>query len=151
MNAARDERAFCLLRSRVTDFTRDMKLCDGWYDSEEGNFRWTQKSFSVALGPLATQSAAQLTLYFYLPEIMIEQLGKAGLRAAVNGIALEKHEYSTPGNHTYTAKVPAHALDGEHLYVEFTVDQSFSFGNDDRELGVLVSFALGNPILLTPS
>jgi tRNA (mo5U34)-methyltransferase len=151
VSADRDERAFCLLRSRATDFTRDVKLCEGWYDSEDGNFRWTQKSFSVTLGPLATQSAAQLSLFFYLPEIMIQQLGKVGLRATVNGTALEKHEYSTPGDQVYTERVPPDALGGTELRIEFTVDQPFSFGNDDRELGVLVSFARGRPILLTPS
>jgi tRNA (mo5U34)-methyltransferase len=149
VSADRDERAFCLLRSRATDFSRDVKLCDGWYSSEDGNFRWTQKSFSVTLGQLEAESAAQLSLFFYVPEIMIQQLGKVGLRATVNGTVLEKREYSKPGEQIYTAKVPIDALGGKEALIEFSVDKPFKFGDDDRELGVLVSFARGQPILLT--
>src|SRR5260370_16285416 len=92
-----DERAFCLLRSRVTDFTRHVELGDGWYDLENGMWRWTQKSFTILASPPRDGGVEQMSLAFYVPEVTVQSLGKVTLGASVNGVALQKHVYTTPG------------------------------------------------------
>ncbi len=143
-----DERAFCLLRSRVTDFARPVELVDGWYDLENGMWRWTQKSFTILVSPPRGDGVAQMSLGFYLPDVIVQALGKVTLGASVNGVALEKHVYTTPGEQLYSEKIPPVALEGGRLRIEFAVDQAFSFGDDDRELGVLVNFMGRSPISL---
>jgi tRNA (mo5U34)-methyltransferase len=144
----RDERAFCLLRSRVTDFTRQVELGDGWYDLENGMWRWTQKSFSLVVSRPPEDGVAEMSFRFYLPEVIVQSLGKVTLGANVNGIVLEKHVYTAPGEQVYAEKIPPDALREDRLRIEFAVDEAFSFGADERELGVLVNFLGRSPISL---
>ena len=149
VSARGDERAFCLLRSRTTDYTLDLRLGDGWYELEQNTFRWTRASFSVDIGRPQRHDMPELSFFFYLPEMIIKALGHVGLTATVNGIPLEKHSYASEGHHVYTEKIPAAALQDEGLRIEFTVDQPFTSANDHRELGVLVSFSDRCPVAVS--
>ncbi len=143
-----DERAFCLLRSRATDFSRQVELGDGWYDLENGMWRWTQKSFTILVSRPRGDGVAQVSLAFYLPEVIVQSLGKVTLGASVNGVALQKHVYTTPGEQLYVERIPPLTSGNGPLRIEFTVDEAFSSGTDDRELGVLVNFTGRSPISL---
>jgi hypothetical protein len=66
----------------------------------------------------------------------------------VNGVALQKHVFTTPGEQIYSAKIPPAALQEGRLRIEFAVEEAFSFGADDRELGVLVNFMGRSPVSL---
>jgi len=149
VSAGRDERAFCLLRSRTTDFTRDLQLGDGWYDLEHDIWRWTQQSFSLVIDKPVRLGILELSFFFYLPEMIFQSVQRVALSAAVNGVALEKHVYTSPGEQFYSEKIPPLALQHDRLRIQFTVDEPFSFGEDDRELGVLVNFTGRCPILLS--
>ena len=151
VSAGRDERAFCLLRSRTTDFTRDLQLGDGWYEMEHNIWRWTQKSFSLTIGKPVGSGTLEVTFFFFLPELIFEKVRHVTVSASVNGVALEKHVYRSPGQQTYSEKIPAPALRHDRLQIQFKVDEAFSFGEDPRELGVLVNFNVRCPIALSLS
>jgi tRNA (mo5U34)-methyltransferase len=143
-----DERAFCLLRSRVTDYTRHAELGDGWYHLENGMWRWTQKRFTMGVSRPPGDGATDISLAFYIPEVIVQSLGKVILGASVNGIALQKHVYTTPGEQLYSAKIPPDAMHEGRLRIDFAVEETFSFGVDERELGVLVNFMGRSPVSL---
>src|SRR5579872_1143377 len=139
-----DERAFCLLRSRVTDYTRQFVLGGGWYEMENGMWRWTKKSFAMSV-ELPRASVSELSLRFYLPDVIIESLGMVKLSARLNGAELLKQVYTTPGEHLYSAKIP-HGVSGPgQLHLDFSVDEAFTSTEDARELGVLVNFQARSP------
>jgi hypothetical protein len=144
----RDERAFCLLRSRVTDFTRHAELGDGWHHLENGMWRWTKQRFTMSVSRPPGDGAANLSLAFFIPEVIVQRLCKVILGAEVNGIALQKHVFTTPGEQLYSARIPPAALQDDRLLVEFAVEEAFSFGADERELGVLVNFMGRSPVSL---
>jgi hypothetical protein len=70
-------------------------------------------------------------------------------RCSGYGVAMEKHVYTSPGEQVYTEKIPPLALQDDSLRIQFAVDQQLSFGEDRRELGVLVNFNARCPILLS--
>jgi hypothetical protein len=70
------------------------------------------------------------------------------LGASVNGVALQKHVYTTPGEQLYSAKIPPDAMHEGRLRIDFAVEETFSFGVDERELGVLVNFMGRSPVSL---
>ena len=61
---------------------------------------------------------------------------------------IEKHVYTAPGEQIYYETIPAAAMQDGRLRIEFAVEEAFSFGADDRELGVLVNFMGRSPISL---
>jgi hypothetical protein len=79
---------------------------------------------------------------------MVQSLGKVILDAEVNGVAFQKHVFTTPGEHIYSAKIPPAALQGCRLRIEFAVEEAFSFGAEERELGVLVNLMGRSPVSL---
>lgn len=135
-----DERAFCLLRSLAADGR--MELRNGWHRLEHDSYRWTERRFSVRLKAPAAGQPARLKLRFHLPEESVAQLGPITLSAEVNGVALAAAIYASPGNQLYASDVPAAALAGARVEVEFTLDKAAPPSpKDSRELGVVVPFS----------
>ena len=126
----RDERAFCLLESRLLPPRFSPKLLSGWHQEEEG-WRWTGKVFSVALpaDPLLTPTALQLRFTLY------EGLGPVTVRATVNGRRLEPETFRSTGEHLYRAILPPETLTTAPAHVEFELDRTLP---DD--LGLIVVF-----------
>ena len=90
------------------------------------------------------------TIFSHLTdEEWLQALIESIKQPTVNGVALEKHLYATPGEHVYSEKIPLLALQHDGLRIQFAVDEPFSFGEDDRELGVLVNFTGRCPVLLS--
>jgi tRNA (mo5U34)-methyltransferase len=126
----RDERAFCLLESRLLKPRYSPTLLDGWHEEEEG-WRWTRKVFSVALpvDPLITPRALQLRFTVY------EGLGPVTLRATVNGRRLEPETFRSTGEHIYRALLPPDAVSLAPAHVEFELDKTL-----EDDLGLIVVF-----------
>jgi hypothetical protein len=135
----RDERAFCLLRSRVSGLRLGMELLDGWHALENEAWRWTARRFS-ALVPVTTRGAEKLEFRFHLPEALLESGGPVTLTAAVNGQALGPERYDTAGEQVYVRRLPKEAVRGGEVRVDFELDRALTGSGDDRrELGVLAS------------
>lgn len=116
------------------------QLVSGFYDIEDGSWRWTGKQFVVELGtPLgAAGRGATLALRLTIPAVVIEKNQSVTLTAAVDGNLLPPETYTKPGEYTYTQDVPASLLGRDSVKVGFEVDKPFHpGGGDERVLGVI--------------
>ena len=117
---SRDERAWCLLESRVRAGSR-VRLGHGWHDLEEGTYRWTEPSFSIRL----LQPAKKIRFRF----TSIHPL-------TLSAENCSSQPYAEPGEHVYAVDLPDNFAGDLH----FRVDPALHAAGDDRPLGVLVSF-----------
>lgn len=132
----RDERACCLLRSRVTCGSR-IRLLSGWHRLEQDSFRWTEQNFSVTVRQ-PVQPGAKLHFGFVLPSELLDT--PLTLTARADGIALPAATYSEPGEQVYRAELPDALRGKEELRIEFVASKILRSGSDTRELSLLVSF-----------
>jgi hypothetical protein len=116
------------------------QLVKGFHAVEQNAWRWTEKQFSVLLKPPAPGKPATLQLKFALPDALLKKLQAITLTATVGGVALPSETYAQPGAQVYAQSVPANALAGESVQVDFTLDKALGPDeNDRRELGLVVS------------
>jgi 2-polyprenyl-3-methyl-5-hydroxy-6-metoxy-1,4-benzoquinol methylase len=128
----RDERAFCLLESRVCP-RYSVQLLEGWYPLEQGSFRWTQRRFSVEL-----KRPPSFTLHFHF-KLMFA--GPVRVSAAVNGIDVLPATFITEGDHCYSIELPRAVRGVTPIRIDFAVDKCLPAGGlDQRELALLVAF-----------
>lgn len=127
----RDERAFCYARSRH-DRLANLELLQGWHESEDTGWRWTERVFAVRV-----HGGRTLTMRFYIAEESIRRLGRLTLSAMVDGRALQPAVYDTPGPATYMREL---AAEGDEVTVEFTLDRALEPETaDSRQRGVIVA------------
>ncbi|HXK05355.1 MAG TPA: class I SAM-dependent methyltransferase [Verrucomicrobiae bacterium] len=127
----RDERAFCLLRSRY-DRLANVELLSGWHESEETGWRWTEREFAVRV-----RAARVLEMQLWLAEESVRRLGAITLRAFVNGRELEPAVYDTPGLAAYTRAL---GESGGEVEVRFRLDKALPpDAEDTRERGLIVA------------
>ena len=126
----------------VADPRASLQLVKGFHDVEENAWRWTAGRFAVTLRPpaWAGERGAMLHLNFSVPGPVIEKLQSVTLSAGIGEIALAPETYTKPGAYVYTREVPAGAMGGDAVTVEFALDKFLPPGEvDQRELGVVVS------------
>ena len=127
---------------RIGDRTMASQLTSGFYDVEANAWRWTMQKFAVTLRPPARSAQQGGTLEFHLtvPPSTIQQLGSITLSANAGGAALDPETYSKAGEYTYRRDVPASALTGDSVRIDFALDKAIPPGDvDKRELGVVAS------------
>jgi hypothetical protein len=148
VSPAADERALCLLRSRIADREWRFKLLRGWHRLEQANWRWTERSFSAILPLPVSRRGLELNFRFYLPVQHLAELGAVTLASEVNGCSLPAQSFSTPGHCVYSQEVPDQALSGETAEVAFLLDRAIGpTAADRRERGLVVPFFLsGNSL-----
>jgi SAM-dependent methyltransferase len=140
-----DARAYILAKSRLTRAAAGYRLLDGWYHIENERWRWTARKFSFEVD--ATSANPTLQFAFYLPEPVAAQHPSVTLRARAAGQALPTVSYTSPGFHSYTARV--RDITPGPVPVEFELDQFLTpNATDPRELGVQVEFSVTPPISL---
>jgi hypothetical protein len=116
------------------------QLLTGFYGVESGAWRWTARSFSVALGVPAGAAAkgGKLTFRFVFPDPAFQLLHSVTLSAKIKDTALAPESYSTTGEHVYTKDIAAADLASSPVRVDFTLDKAMPPGPVDvRELGVI--------------
>ena len=116
----------------------------GFYQIEEGRWRWVASRFSVQLKPpfASQQRGATLTLRGNLPDIVIAKTGPITLAARLNETELPPLTFSKSGELIYQVDVSAAALLAEPLILTFTTDKFLppnTFAGDGRELALIVS------------
>ncbi|HEY1755818.1 MAG TPA: class I SAM-dependent methyltransferase [Bryobacteraceae bacterium] len=135
-----DVRAFLLAESRLAGPGQGFHLDRGWHELEHGASRWTQRRFSVQIELAEALRPATLRFLFHLPEALVERRPQTRLRASVNGLPLPQAEFSTPGEHEYSATLPG--VPAGVAVVEFELDAATGPTDaDERELGVMVYFS----------
>ena len=124
------------------DPTMAKQLADGFYGVEADSWRWTAQKFAVNLHPPAgsAQKGAVLEFHLTLPATSIQKLGSVTLSASAGGNALAPETYSKPGAYIYKRDIPANALSGDAVRIDFQLDKAMPPGDvDKRELGIVAS------------
>jgi hypothetical protein len=120
----------------------DAHFAQGFYQVEEGAWRWTAKQFAVDLTPPlhSDQKGAQLVMKLAVPDGVIQKVTSVQLSASIQNYKLDPQVYTMPGQYTYTRDVPADQLQNDVVRINFSLDHSLPpAGNDVRELGIIVS------------
>jgi 2-polyprenyl-3-methyl-5-hydroxy-6-metoxy-1,4-benzoquinol methylase len=136
-----DERAFCLLKSKVINTIQPTaKLLSGWHDIEPGGWRWTEKRFSVAFRNAAQGVGGRLKMTFWLHEAIVGEQGPVTLTGKAGNFALPPATYGKPGLCTYETAIPGAELNEDAVTVNLSVDKGRERGGagDARELGLAV-------------
>jgi hypothetical protein len=126
----------------VADPRAAVQLVRGFYPLENDAWRWTLKNFTVALRPPAgsAQNGAHLELKFSLPAVVFDKVGPVTVTARAGVIELAPETYSLAGEATYARDVPASALTGDAVSLDFSVDKAIPPSDKDaRELAIIVT------------
>jgi hypothetical protein len=118
---------------------------DGFYQLEEGRFRWTRRNFAVTFGKLERpgEGVVRLTLSLYIPESTIRKLGALRLKARLGDHVLAPATFRQSGNYTFEREVQTQWLAVGPNRFEFALDKSLPpTPADRRELGIIVTSAL---------
>jgi SAM-dependent methyltransferase len=127
-NTQRDERVFCLLRSRTFDLRPVTQPVDGWHILENGAWRWTKRRFSIVVVP----GAQRLTLKLTVPPNLELPLT---LTARTAGALLATHTLTQPGDYECAQQIPP----GAEVLVEFQLDRALPpDATDSRERAIIV-------------
>lgn len=124
----------------MADARAAVQLTHGFYDPEQGSWRWTAKQFSAVLRAPSTakEKGALLVFKFAIPDASIQQLKSLTLSAKVNGAGLEPETYTKPGDYTYQRDISASLLSTDVVTVDFLLDKALPPTSTDlRELGVV--------------
>lgn len=140
-----DVRAFILAESRFA-MAENLSLGRGWHELEYGSSRWTERKFSVSIDVPQALAPATLRFAFQIPDALTAVRPTTTLWASVNGLRLPAAQYSTPGEHEYSATI-ASVPEGR-VEIELELGAAARIGSDERELGVQVYFTAGSPIQL---
>ena len=126
---------------KMSDPSAKEQLAKGFYQLEAGAWRWAAGNFSVTLKtpPGAAQKGATLTLALSVSDAALKQFHSQTLAASVGATALKSEKYVDAGSHTFTADIPATALTGDTVTIDFSLDNALPPAVDKRELGVIVS------------
>jgi hypothetical protein len=116
------------------------QLKSGFYGIEGGSWRWTARTFAVALPPPsgAAQKGAKLHFKFTLPDAIFDKVGPIQLSASINGSPLKPELYSKAGDYDYERDLDAGALGSGLVTAEFSCDKALEpSGGDARELALI--------------
>lgn len=126
----------------VADPKTAVQLTSGFHELEQSSWRWTMGKFAVALRPPAgaAEKGATLTMKFTMPDPVIEKLKQVVVTATVNGTALPPETYTKSGPYVLQRDVPAAALKGDAISVEYALDHWMEPSPQDaRQLGLIVT------------
>ena len=126
----RDERAYCLLESRIAR-RYSVKLLEGWHPLEQNSYRWTERRFAIELRQPSSARFSSLRFDF-------RWMGSepVTLSAKVNGSDVAPAAFPAEGTHSYTVPIPS----DQSIRIDFAADNCLPAGMDERELALLVPF-----------
>jgi hypothetical protein len=140
--AAEEEPTGLATMVQAADPRAAVQLTSGFHPVEQNAWRWTMSKFSVVAKPPtgAARKGATLVLKFVIPDIEMEKLKSMTLSASANGTKLEPETYTKGGELTYSRDVPAAAMQGDAVTLNFALDKYLApSGEDSRELGIIMS------------
>jgi SAM-dependent methyltransferase len=133
----RDERVFCLLKSRYGRL-EDVEILGGWHQPEESGWRWTEREFSARVQWNNLYRPRRLIVELFLSEQLIRHVNPLRLSTSVNGHALTPELYRSVGPQKLVRTLRGPAA------TEFLLTFSLSGAlppneHDPRERGIVVS------------
>ena len=118
-----------------------VQLTKGFYEVENGGWRWSSKEFSAALKPPSTAAdkGATLVLRFSVVDASIAKLGALSLTAKVGATACPAQKYEKAGTFEFKCAIPGADLKSPMAAADFALDKVLPRTDDDqRELGLVV-------------
>jgi hypothetical protein len=130
---------------RVSDPGAPAQLVKGFSTLEAGSWRWTAGHFSVLLKtpPGAAEKGGTLSFALVVSDAVLKQVQSQTLTASIGGADLKSEKYTTAGSHTFSADIPASALTGENVTIDFSVDKSLPSSPADRRELAVIATAIG--------
>ncbi len=119
-----------------------LQLTKGFYEVENGGWRWSSKEFSASLKPPVTAAVkgATLVLKFSIVDASIAKLGAMTLSANVGATACPAQRYEKAGTYEFKCDIPAASLGGALVPVDFALDKALpETESDQRQLGLVVA------------
>ena len=120
-----------------------LQLTKGFYEIENGGWRWSTKEFQAVLRPpvTASEKGAVLLLQFSVVEMSINKLGPMTLKAKVGSTECATQRYDKAGKYEYKCDIPASEFVGVKMTAaDFALDKVLPMtDSDQRELGLVVS------------
>jgi hypothetical protein len=120
------------------------QLLRGFYDLENGAWRWTMPKFAISFRPPvgAKEKGAQLKADLVLPEVIFSKTGPIEITVSCNGKAIGKQKFTQAGDAKLSLAVPGELLATEAISLEFALDKWLPpSGVDPRDLGMIFSSA----------
>lgn len=127
----RDERAFCLLRSRYG--LSNVELVSGFHEIERGGWRWTKREFAIRVVP----TPSKMTMKVFLPPELLKKVGSVRMEIDAGGNQLPPAVFDQAGVQSLTRST-AGLADG--ATITFRLDRGLDpDGQDPRERGIIVA------------
>lgn len=117
-----------------------MQLTKGFHPVEQNAWRWTLGRFAIAFAPPegAAERGATLNVKISVPEPVLDRVKKTTLSASIQGSAVGSATYTSAGEQTFSADIPAALLKSDAVTVEFALDPFVAAGTmENRELGII--------------
>ncbi len=122
---------------------RPPEKLDGFYEAEQGGFRWTKRQFALTF---AGAGPARLILQLYIPGATIQKLGTITLAARLDDHLLAPETFRKSGQYAFVRDVPAVWMKPGDNRFDFVLDKSLApTPQDGRELGIVVVSAALEP------
>ena len=123
----------------TADLRAASQLGPGWYEIEEGAWRWMAREATVYLKrPQGNNLVFEAKLY--VPPNLVRTVGSTSLEILVNGGLLAREHLSHPGEHLIRHPVSPDYLRSEIVRVDLKLDRAMPpSGADKRELGAVVT------------
>ncbi len=139
-----DPKSNLVSRLRVADPKYASQILEGFFQVEEGGWRWVTNKFKVELRPpFASQKlGARLELKANLPDVVFSRTGPITLSAKLNQTVLPSQTFKSTGEVLYAVDVPPAAMAADQIVVEFSTDKFLppnTFPNDGRQLAFIVT------------
>jgi len=127
----RDERAFCLLRSRYG--LSNVDLVSGFHEIERGGWRWTKRDFTIRITP----TPSRMTMRVFLPPELLSNLGPVRMEIHAGPTPLPPAVFDHPGIQSLTRSIPP--LE-DPATLTFHLDRALPPDpQDPRERGIIVA------------
>ena len=125
---------------RMSDLHTQNQLMSGFYSLEAGAWRWTGKTFQVALKTPdgASTNGAILTLQGNVTPESVSG-GPFEINSTIGDTQLAPQSVTKAGEVIYRAEVPAAALQRPVVVAAFTVSNTHRVPGDQRDLGMIAS------------
>jgi len=127
----RDERAFCLLRSRYG--LSNVDLVSGFHEIERGGWRWTERRFTIRVTP----APSRLTMRVFLPPELLSSVGPVRMEIRAGSTPVPPAIFDHPGVQSITRPTPRL---GDPTILTFELDRALTPDSQDpRERGIIVA------------
>lgn len=125
----------------VGDPRSSNRLLSGFYGAEQNRWRWTGRTFAVALRCVGdpSEETRSLVMRFVIPHEAAQQLLPLEISASVAGVDLRPELFRADGRLKFTREIPTNLFEKKDVAVSFSLNRTIPPSPADlRELGIIV-------------